>query len=239
MEITPVTGYASCSRRACFPHGVSSVKPLKLKAVPRTQTTRVANQPTYRARLEDYNEICQPTLNDMPNEVLKIIMSYLTFKERLRFGWTNTRLSALPMIPGFWWLVKIHDTTLSCTLITTVIKMGTKQLIIPRCSIQGNWLEVFGLENFMIENAPELEHIDMEGYKGSDSLAATLNYMSKKLTVLDLSESRFALMTSIINKLPISCNITALDLSAINDGAHQEWTDILPYETVKILVIKI
>ena len=145
IEITPVTGYANCSRRPCFPHGVSLTKPLKLKAIPRTQTTRVATHQTGRPRPEDYNEVRQPTLNDMPNEVLKNIISYLTFKERLRVGWTNTSLRALPMIPGFWRLVKIHDTMLSCTLITTVIKMGTKQLIIPRCSIQGNWLEVYGL----------------------------------------------------------------------------------------------
>jgi hypothetical protein len=238
MKITPLTGYASCSRRPCFPQGVSSIKPLKLKAVPRPQTTRVATHSTCRTRPEDHNEISQPTLNDMPNEVLKIITSYLTFKERLRVGWTNTRLRALPMIPEFWRLVEIHDTTLSCTLITTVIEMGTKRLIIPRCSFQENRLEVYGLENFMIENAPELEHIDMAGYKGNDSLAATLIYMSKKLAVLDLSESRFALMTSIINKLPLSCNITTLDLSAIKDGAHQEWTDVLPYEKVKLLVNK-
>jgi hypothetical protein len=174
----------------------------------------------------------------MPNEVLKIITSYLTFKERLRVGWTNTRLRALPMIPEFWRLIKIRDTTLSFALITTVIEMCTKRLIIPGCSIQGNQLEVYGLENFMIEHAPELEHIGMAGYKGSDRLAATLIYMSKKLTVLDLAESRFALMSSIINKLPLSCNITAMDLSAIRDGAHQEWTDVLPYETVKLLVNK-
>ena len=99
-------------------------------------------------------------------------------------------------------------------------------------------MEIFGLENFMIENAPGLEHIDMTGYKGDNSLAATLVYMSKKLTVLNLSESRFSLMTSIINKLPISCNITALNLSAIGDGAHQEWTDVLPYDTVRVLVNK-
>jgi hypothetical protein len=72
----------------------------------------------------------------------------------------------------------------------------------------------------------------------NNRLAATLIYMSKKLAVLELAESRFALMTSIINKLPLSCNITALDLSAIKDGAHQEWTDVLPYETVKLLVNK-
>ena len=142
------------------------------------------------------------------------------------------------MIPEFWRLVKIHDTTLSCTLIATVIKMGTKKLIIQRCSIQGNWLEVFGLEDFKIDNPLEMEHINMAGYKGSNSLAATLVYMSKKLTILDLSESRFALMTSIMNKLPMSYNITALDLSANNDGAHQEWTDVLPYKTVEVLVTK-
>jgi hypothetical protein len=238
IKLTTVTGYASCLRRACFPHGVSTVKPLKLKATPRTQATKVATHPVCRKRLEFHNKTHQHTLTDMPNEVLKIIMSYLTFKERCRFGWTSARLRTFLMIPGFWRLVKIHDTTLSCTLIATVIKMGTKKLIIPRCSIQGNWLEVFGLEDFMIDNPLEMEHINMAGYKGSDSLAATLVYMSKKLTILDLSESRFALMTSIINKLPMSCNITALDLSAINDGAHQEWTDVLPYETVKILVTK-
>ena len=108
IKLTPVTGYASCSRRACFPHGVSAVKPLKLKATPRTQATRVATHPVYRARLEDHNEIHQHTLTDMPNEVLKIIMSYLTFKERCRFRWTSARLRTFLIIPGFWRLVKIH-----------------------------------------------------------------------------------------------------------------------------------
>ena len=130
IKLTTVTGYASCLRRACFPHGVSTVKPLKLKATPRTQATKVATHPVCRKRLEFHNKTHQHTLTDMPNEVLKIIMSYLTFKERCHFGWTNARLRTLPMIPEFWRLVKIHDTTLSCTLIATVIKMGTKKLII-------------------------------------------------------------------------------------------------------------
>ena len=119
----------------------------------------------------------------MPNEVLKVITSYLTFKERLRIGWTNTRLRTLPMIPEFWKTIKIRDTTLNCALVSTVIEMCTKRLIIPRCSIQGNQLEVYGLENFMIDHAPELEYIGLAGYKGSDRLAATLIYMSKKLSL--------------------------------------------------------
>ena len=140
------------------------------------------------------------------------------------------------MIPEFWKTIKIRDTTLNCALVSTVIEMCTKRLIIPRCSIQGNQLEVYGLENFMIDHAPELEYIGLAGYKGSDRLAATLIYMSKKLTALDLAESRFTLMSSIMTRLPSSCSITAMDLSAFGNG--EEWTDVLPYETVKMLVDK-
>jgi hypothetical protein len=142
------------------------------------------------------------------------------------------------MLPEFWRLVKIPDTALSCTLITTIIEMGTKLLSIPRCSLEGNWLEVIGLENFLISNASGLEHLDLAGFEGDDSLAATMVYMSKKLTVLDLSESRFALVTSIINELPMACTITALDLCAIGDHTHPELGDVLHYETVRLLVDK-
>lgn len=236
--LQPTPSYASRSQKTCFPHGVSSVTALKLKCKPKTPKTQVGTHPVYNARLEEDDNPSHPTLNDIPNEVLTIIMSYLTFKERCRFGWTNTRLRALPMIPGFWRLVKIQDTALSCTLVTTIIKMGTKLLRIPRCYLQGNWLEIIGLENFMIGNASGLEHLDLAGFEGDDSLAATLVYMSKKLTVLNLSESRFALMASIINRLPMACTITALDLSAIGDHTHPEWGDVLPYETVRLLVDK-
>jgi hypothetical protein len=216
--------------------GVSSIKPLKMKPVQRPSISKIKSTATYKTGTKDQNETSHTTLSDMPNEVLKVITSYLTFKDRMRIGRTNTRLRTLPMIPEFWETIKIRDTTLNRDLISTIIEMCTKRLMIPRCSIQGNHLEVYGLESFMIEHTPELEYISLAGYKGSDRLAATLVYMSKKLTVLDLAESRFALMSSIITRLPSSCSITAMDLSAFGNGANQEWTNGLPYETVKILV---
>jgi hypothetical protein len=64
------------SQKTCFPHGVSSVIALKLKCKPKKPETRVRTHPVYNARLEEDNNPSHPTLNDIPNEVLAIIMSY-------------------------------------------------------------------------------------------------------------------------------------------------------------------
>ena len=74
------------------------------------------------------------------------------------------------------------------------------------------------MQNFLIDNASKLEYLGLQGFEGDNNLAALVIYMSKNLTILDLSETRFALMTTIINKLPTASTITALDLSAI--GGH-------------------
>jgi hypothetical protein len=84
----PLTGYTGDAQRPCFPQGVSSTKSLKLQPVQRPSTSRIQNPSTCKARPGDQNGINQTTLNDMPNEVLTVITSYLTFKEGLRIGWT-------------------------------------------------------------------------------------------------------------------------------------------------------
>ena len=96
---------------------MSSIKAIKLKPVQRPSISKIKSTATYEACTEDQNETSHTTLNDMPNEVLKVITSYLTFKDRLRIGWTNTRLRTLPMIPEFWKTIKIRDTTLNCALV--------------------------------------------------------------------------------------------------------------------------
>jgi hypothetical protein len=62
-----------------------------------TRSTKNYNQQTDLQ--EGKREI---TLNDMPNEVMAIIWSYLTFTEKTRIGCTNNRMRALSEMPEFW-----------------------------------------------------------------------------------------------------------------------------------------
>jgi hypothetical protein len=155
-----------------------------------TQFTRDHEQQTGRQ-----NQKKEITLNDMPNEVMAIIWSYLTFTEKSRIGRTNNRMRALSEMPEFWRLVRIPHQVLSYTLISNIITMGTKRLSIPWCSIRGNWSGYSDLENILTEGLSNLEYLDMTGcngsgtYDGNDSMAAILVSRSESLTVLDLSTS--------------------------------------------------
>jgi hypothetical protein len=108
--------------------------------------------------------------------------------------------------------------------------------------MQGNWLEFLDMQRFLMDNTSKLEYLGIQGFEGDDNIAALIIYMSKNLTVLDLSETRFALMTTIINGLPTSSTITALDLSAIGGHTTQKlgdmYTNPLMHDTVKLLVDK-
>ena len=107
-----------------------------------TQSTKEGEQ-----QKERQNTKKEVTLNDMPNEVMAIIWSYLTFTEKSRIGRINNRMRALSEMPEFWRLVRIPHQVLSYTLISNIITMGTKKLSIPWCSIRGNWSGCTDLEN--------------------------------------------------------------------------------------------
>jgi hypothetical protein len=182
------------------------------------------------------------SLNDMPTEIMANILSYLTFKDTCRIKRTNTRMRDLAMMPEFWQSITIPSQALTSTLINAIIAMGTKFLHIPQCSFRGNWLEFLGMQRFLVDNTSKLEYLGLQGFEGDDNIAALIIHMSKNLTVLDLSETRFALMTTIINRLPTASTITALDLSAIGGHTTQKlgdmYTNPFLHDTVKLLVDK-
>jgi hypothetical protein len=205
-----------------------------------TRSTKNYNQQTDLQ--EGKREI---TLNDMPNEVMAIIWSYLTFTEKTRIGCTNNRMRALSEMPEFWRLIRIPHQVLTYNLISNIITMGTKRLSIPWCAIKGNWSGYTDLENILTEGLSDLEYLDMTGcngsgtYDGNDRMAAILVSRSEDLTILDLTSSRLTLVSTIMRALTWECGITALNLSTMGDNTHP-WGDHqnLQFETIQIMVDK-
>ena len=63
-----------------------------------------------------------------------------------------------------------------------------------------------------------LKFLGLQGYKGSNILAAIIIVESKELETLDLSENRYSLVGTIIGKLKEDNKLTAINLSPI--GGH-------------------
>ena len=168
----------------------------------------------------------QCTLNDMLNEIMSKIWSYLPFKDRCRLGAINTRMRSVSMMPEFWRRITIPNQDLTYTLMNNIISMGTQSLSIPWSSVKGDWLEYKGLKNILKDNVSNLEYLDLSGCNGSgisrgdDDMVALLVAKSTKLKILDLSASRVTLVNTIAGKLPWDCHITALNLSVIGNNSR-------------------
>ena len=67
-------------------------------------------------------------------------------------------------------------------------------------------------------------------------------HMSKNLTTLDLLETRFTLITSIINRISNSKRISDLNLSAVRCHSTNKlgdlYTNLFNFDTVRMLVVK-
>ena len=188
---------------------------------------------------------------NIPNEVVFKILSYLNPQELCTLGKTNSIMRDLTQQPLLWKRITIAAKNLTQFNVDSFIAKGIKHLDIPYCSItQGESDETYSkartLEqlrmNFPIQYKTDLSYLGLQGFRGEDILAATLIAKSPDLDTLDLSESRYALMTTIIEQMTANNKISAINLSSIRPHRTPEpgefYTNTLRLDTVQILIEK-
>ena len=199
-------------------------EPIKSKTRPspnrkinhQTDTIRVSNQ--------TFNTPTNPTgqksanLMELPTEIMLKIMQYLPFQDTIRLGRINTRWWQITGTTSLWKDITISNTPLSCGLIAIAINRQVNTLNIRGCSIQGSYIKMLRLGHNLQEGLSKLKFLGLQGYKGSDILAAIIIAESTELDALDLSENRYSLVGTVIGKMKRNNRLTAINLSAI--GGH-------------------
>ena len=169
----------------------------------------------------------------MPSEIMQSVMPYLPFKEIIRFRRVNKRMYHLAMMPALWKDVNITNAALNCDLVTQAIQKQTAVLNLRKCSIQGSHVQMISMGNHLRTGASKLEFIGLQGYKGNDILASIIVAESKELDSLDLSETRYTLVKTVIDKIKNDNKITAMNLSAV--GGHYAEMGGLVYQPFDII----
>ena len=121
-------------------------------------------------------------------------------------------------ISSLWKEITISNFPLSCRLISNAINKQVTTLKIRSCSMQGSYIKMLKLGHRLQDGLSRLKFLGLQGYKGSNILAAIIIVESKELETLDLSENRYSLVGTIISKLKQDNKLTAINLSAI--GGH-------------------
>ena len=200
----------------CYPENFSPIIPLKLK--PREE--KYTPHPKYKAQLIDQEVADNPAnLNTMPTEVLEEILSYISFKQRMRLQRTSKRIKEITLNTKFWESIKIKDSKLRNSVMQDIIETGTTSLNIPNCDWTPSFREVFDIENFRIEHLPKFTYLGLQGYRGNEAIIATIIFLSKDLISLDISESKYALISTILNKLDRTNQLKTINLASMENNA--------------------
>ena len=83
---------------------------------------------------------------------------------------------------------------------------------------------MISMGNHLRTGASKLEFIGLQGYKGNDILASIIVAESEELGTLDMSETRYTLVKTVIDQIKNDNKITAMNLSAVG-GIMQKWED--------------
>ena len=146
--------------------------------IPTTSTKHVKQSPT--------------GLTDLPTETIQNIMRHLPFQDIMKLRRVNERFWLLAGMKSLWKDISISNTPLSCGLISVAISKQVNALNIRNCSIQGSYLKMLNLGHYLQEGLSRLKFLGLQGYKGSDILAAIIIAESTELESLDLSENRYS-----------------------------------------------
>ena len=157
-------------------------------------------------------------LMDLPTEMIKAIVSYLPFKDIIKLQRVNKRFFQITNMDSLWKDITISSAPLSCELIHNAINKQATTLNLQGCSIQGNYTTMLSLGHKLRDGLSQLKFLGLQGYKGSDILAAIIIAESTKLDILDISENRYSLVGTVIGKMKTNNKLTAINLSAI--GGH-------------------
>ena len=137
------------------------------------------------------------------------------------------------MMPALWKDVNITNAALNCDLVTHAIQKQTTVLNLRKCSIQGSHVQMISMGNHLRTGASKLEFIGLQGYKGNNILASIIVAESKELSTLDMSETRYTLVKTVIDKIKNDNKITAMNLSAV--GGHYAEMGGLVYQPFDII----
>ena len=157
----------------------------------------------------------------MPLEVMQSIMTYLTFKEITRLQRVNRRIKHLAMMPALWKEIHMTNSNLNCNLVTNAVQKQTTVLNLKKCTIQGSHAQMINIGNRLRTGASKLKFIGLQGYKGNNIHASIIVAESEDLDTLDMSETRYTLVKTVIDKIKDDNKITGINLSAV-EGNYEE-----------------
>ena len=173
------------------------------------------------------------TIEALPDEILVHILGFISFKELCRFRQITRRMWTLSQDKDFWKKIKIPSTVVPGHLMQDIIRFDVKYLSMPYCTIKPYWLG-----GFLEGRNSNLIHLNVAGCNGNDELLADLVSSSKSLKSLDLSESRFNLVSMVIEKIPMENSLTAIDFSMMGNLMIANDQDKLDFKSIKIVVDK-
>ena len=82
------------------------------------------------------------------------------------------------------------------------------------------------MENHLVRYRPKLTYLGLQGFGGNNAIIATLIFLVKNLTTLDLSEADFALLSHILNKIDRMNPITSINLSIMRKPLLRRMTRV-------------
>ena len=152
---------------------------------------------------------------DMPSEILEKIVQYLPFKQRILIQRTNHRTKEVTLSSKLWKNITIRDSRLTTPIMKKILKERPSFLDLPGCTWNLTPQEEIVIENYLIFHEPRITYLGLQSYRGINSVIATAIFLAKDLTTLDLSESSFGLLSSIMDRLDKTNVITAFDVKSI------------------------
>ena len=174
--------------------------------------TKTRPSPTHRANYNihitmDNNQLPSTSTNptgrmsanlmDLPPEIMQTIMLYLPFQDTMKLRRVNRRLWRLTKMTSLCKEITISNFPLSCGLIANAINKQVTTLNIRSCSIQGSYIKMLKLGHRLQDGLSRLKFLGLQGYKGSNILAAIIIAESEELETLDLSENRYSLVGTV------------------------------------------
>ena len=150
------------------------------------------------------------SLEDLPNEILVKIFGYLSIKELFQCGQVSHRLRKLSKEKSFWKKIYVLGQVIPEKCMEQIIRNNVKSLGLYGCTVPPV------NSQFLKDHELDLRHLSIsDGCNGNDDFLASLVACSQSLEKLDLSESRFDLVSKCIENIPKQNFIKSIDLSAI------------------------
>ena len=184
------------------------------------------------------------TLDQLPAELIEKIGEYLSFKERCKFGATNTRIQLVLTADKFWRKISLPNQTLKYETINKIIKMGTHSLSIPWSTINGEYQDMDHLDDNISAYTSKLRQLNISGVNGSDTvrgnnkIVANLVAKSTDLRSLDMTGATLNLLSIVAVTLPGGGHmLSSLNLSIVGNNNHHNF--VRRYETMKRIIDKL